>query len=101
MNKNIFKTKFKLLLGFIFIFLILTLFFGRSIIASNIFNTLEDKYIYVYTVKERDTLWSISKEFNNDKNINQLIYDIVEINNIKNNNIYQGDKILIPIRVKQ
>lgn len=100
MNKNIFKTKFKLLLGFIFIFLILTLFFGRSIIASNIFNNLEDKYIYVYTVKERDTLWSISKEFNNDKNINQLIYDIVEINNIKNNNIYQGDKILIPVRVK-
>lgn len=49
-----------------------------------------------YVVKQGDTLWSIAKKTNPDKDPRKVIFEIREINNITPI-IYPGQEILIPV----
>ncbi len=49
-----------------------------------------------------DTLWSIAEEQKNnnwyykDKDVRYIIYDIKNINNMENSNVYEGQELYIP-----
>lgn len=49
-----------------------------------------------------DTIWDIAKneksenEYYRDKDIRYIAYDIQNINNLSNSNLFEGQKILIP-----
>jgi LysM repeat protein len=49
----------------------------------------------VHIVKPGETLWSIAKEFNTDKDIREVIYDIKQLNNV-GSVIYANQELLIP-----
>ena len=45
-----------------------------------------------------DTLWKIANEVsanNNDISIQEVIYDIKKLNNLKNSNIYEGQVLIV------
>lgn len=65
-----------------------------SMLTSKVFSYQEPKYCEI-TVSYGDTLWSIAKEL--DGNINENIFNIQKINNLENCNIYEGQKLLIPV----
>jgi hypothetical protein len=49
-------------------------------------------------VEEGDTLWSLSKPYNNDNtDIREYISKVMEINNLKSANIKPGDLIYFPV----
>lgn len=49
-------------------------------------------------VKEGDTLWSIASDYDDNKEIRQVIYEISEANNLNNALIYPGDIIMVPLQ---
>lgn len=59
----------------------------------------EKKTIYI---SSGDTLWTIAQEeqqynkYYENKSINEIIYDIKNINNLETGYIYEGEKIEIP-----
>lgn len=59
----------------------------------------ERKIIYI---SSGDTLWTIAQEeqqynkYYENKSINEIIYDIKNINNLETGYIYEGEKIEIP-----
>jgi len=92
-NKRKFIRSTSITIGLI-IFLIL--------ILSNISFSHTDISYKEIAVSSGDTLWSIAKhEQNNniyfaDKEIQDIIYEIKDINNLNNSSIYVGDKLNIP-----
>lgn len=70
-------------------FLILSSF--TKVYSSNIIT-----YDRVY-VESGDTLWEIASSYNNHLRIDEFIYKIEKLNDIKNGEIYPGDTLLIPI----
>lgn len=60
----------------------------------------EEKTIYIdYIVAEGDTIWKIADiNTGNDRDVREVVYEIVEVNNIKKQTIYPGQTIQIPIR---
>ena len=50
-----------------------------------------------------DTLWSIAKEeketnkYFENKDIREIIYELQEVNNLDNCNLYEGQKIQVPV----
>lgn len=86
---------------FTIIIIIFILFFGLFFSIYAIINkaecTQDIKYIEVY-VQDGDTIWNIAKQYvSNNRDIRDLIYEIGQINNLKDYNIYPGDIIRIPI----
>lgn len=72
----------------IILFLILSSFsraYSKSIV----------KFEYVY-VEEGDTIWSIASNYDDNIRIDELVYKIEKINNIKNSTIYPGDLLAVP-----
>ncbi len=52
-------------------------------------------------IESGDTLWDIAKEnISNEEDIRNYIYEIIEINNLKNVNIHAGETIVVPIKKK-
>lgn len=49
-------------------------------------------------VTEGDTLWSIASDYDDNKEIRQVIYEISEANNIDDALIYPGDIIKVPLQ---
>ena len=43
-----------------------------------------------------ETLWQIADKHNKDENIQEVLYSIVEYNNLEGTNIYPGQKLKIP-----
>lgn len=88
----------KFIRGVVLIFLII---FGISLfITHSSYSYNSKKYISIYVAKG-DTLWSIATDLKNtnyykEKDIRYIISDIKEINNLKNSNISDGDKLLVP-----
>ena len=85
------KNKVRFTFSMFIIFLILTSIF--SSITSKVFSHQEYKYIEI-TVAYGDTLWSIAQKL--DGKISENIYTIQKINNLKDCNIFEGQKLLIP-----
>ena len=98
MRKNkIYKLNLK---RFIFnILFVFGLFIIFNLITSQIFGKKELKKADI-TIKNGDTLWGISSKIcdnNTSLNIQEVIYDIKEINNLSSNEIVAGTTIQIPI----
>ena len=92
-----YKVNVKRMIGNILFVLIIFAIF--NILTSTIFGKGEFKTTSI-TVKSGDTLWGISKKIcNNDSslNIQEVIYDIKEINGLNSNEIKNGETLQIPI----
>ncbi len=60
-------------------------------------NRLEPEIITV-VVRGGESVWSIAKENNpENKDIRRLVYEILDINNIKDGTIYAGQELKIPL----
>lgn len=94
MNKNILHKKINFLMVIILIFI-----FTLSILNKRRSDDYKyDQYLLIYTVEERDTIWSIANKFSKDYNLKKFIFEIEEANSI-DGSIYPGDKLLIPIYI--
>ena len=60
----------------------------------------EEKIIYKdYVVVKGDTVWKIADiNTGNDRDVREIVYEIVKVNNIKNQTIYPGQTIQVPIQ---
>lgn len=73
----------------ILVFLIVAIF-NISIATSDEAETIS------YTVCKGDTLWTIAGEYTpKNKDIRQTIYEIKQLNNMTNSNIYEGQELKI------
>jgi len=84
---------------FLNILFVLGLFVLFNIFTSQIFGKKDIQTIDI-TVKSGDTLWGISSNIcKNDSslNIQEVIYDIKEINNLTSSEIIEGKIIQVPI----
>ena len=84
---------------FVNILFLLGLFIIFNLLTSQIFGKKELKTADI-TIKSGDTLWSISSNIckkDTSLNIQEVIYDIKEINNLASNNIIEGNVIQIPV----
>ena len=84
----------------VFLFLFLIFIFNSGLIIKNFDDTKLIEYkelrIVVYTVKNGDTLWSISDNYEY-KNKMKFIMDIEKLNSITSYDIKPGYKLAIPI----
>ncbi|WP_282925876.1 cell division suppressor protein YneA [Helcococcus kunzii] len=48
------------------------------------------------TVDYGDTLWDIAKNVDSDRDLREIIYEIKELNNIDESDIFPGDQIKVP-----
>lgn len=81
------------------ILFLLVIFIIFNMLTSTIFGKKDIKTTSI-TIKSGDTLWGISKEIcNNDSslNIQEVIYDIKEINGLDSNEIITGSLIYVPV----
>jgi len=86
---------------FIISMVILTVFFISFFsLMTNTYKAYaikEVEYLEVI-VNSGDTVWDIAKEYRNEKqDVRELVYIILEVNEIENSMIYKGQKIRIPI----
>lgn len=70
-----------------------SILFIFNFITLRTYSYQKTKYIEI-SVSHGDTLWSIAKEL--EGKISENIYNIQKINKLKNCNIYEGQKLLIP-----
>lgn len=81
------------------ILFLLLVFIIFNMLTSTIFGKKDLKTTSI-TVKSGDTLWGISKKIcNNDTslNIQEVIYDIKEMNGLDSNEIITGSSIYVPV----
>lgn len=67
-----------------------------SMTTLNAYSKDIPQFDYIKVV-EGDTLWSIASDYDDNKEIRQVIYEISEANNIQDASIYPGDIIMVPL----
>jgi hypothetical protein len=89
------KTKF-----FISIIILTIIFILIISLLTDTYKTYamkEIEYIEI-TINSGDTIWNIAKEYRaENQDIRELVYLIIEVNDIENSIIYEGQEIKIPI----
>ena len=85
------KNMKRFILSLTILFLLIS--FLCSMICSKVFSYTELEYKEII-VSEGDTLWSIASNLKG--NVNENIYEIKKINNLKDSYIYVGQELLIP-----
>ena len=86
----------KIIRNILFLLVVFMLF---NMLTSTIFGKKDLKTTSI-TVKSGDTLWGISKKIcSNDTslNIQEVIYDIKEINGLDSNEIITGSSLYVPV----
>jgi len=81
------------------ILFLLVVFIIFNMLTSTIFGKRDLKTTSI-TVKNGDTLWGISKKIcssDSSLNVQEVIYDIKEINGLDSNEIITGASIYIPV----
>ena len=95
-NKRV-KLNLQKLLGnisFVFAFIVIIVIATSNVSAKREFTTTEVR------VASSDTLWSIAGDISDKSkslNIQKVIYDIQEINGLKNSDIFVGQVLQIPV----
>lgn len=87
---------YKIIRNILFLLVVFIIF---NMLTSTIFGKKDLKTTSI-TVKTGDTLWGISKNIcskNSSLNIQEVIYDIKEINGLDSNEIINGETLQIPI----
>lgn len=79
-------------MAILILFMTTSVFFAIKSTASGL---TMDSSIEI-TVKPGDSLWSISKQYNRGENIQKVLYSIMETNNMRNSDIFPGQKLKIP-----
>lgn len=95
-KKIVIVNKFRFTMFLSIITLILTLLLnnllGIVFASSNTYNDYQKVF-----VQKGDSLWNIAKENNtNGEDVRKMVYEIREVNNIKNEWIKPGDVLKIP-----
>lgn len=82
---------------FMFLTILLTsIIIFTSILTFKAYSKDIPKFDYI-SIQAGDTLWSIAKNYSDNKDIREVIYNISELNNIHNTPIQPGDIIKIPL----
>lgn len=87
--------KFKRFMFISILFISILVF--TSIPTLNAYSKDIPQFDYI-KVTEGDTLWSIASDYDDNKDIRQLIHEISEANNIHSAEIFPGDVIKVPLQ---
>ncbi len=85
-------------LMFIFITIVIALsFYGMALGYGTDMTSFERHYEEI-EIKNGDTLWSIAKKYSNNKfSTKDYVLEIMKLNNMNNDKIISGHRIIIPI----
>lgn len=93
------RKKFNRFLLFTFLLFTIVSYLLISMINQNVAKGFQNKLEYKeIVVKNGDTLWSIAESLKEDKDIRETVYEIKKLNGIKSDELFIGDKLIIPVK---